>query len=275
MSMPEDELKLINMRGVNEVNQLYGDEKLRSLQRKDGRFINAALMIMLNGAIISHTLNNYRVVSGPGGQYNFVAMAHALPDAKFVIMLRSTRKDGSKVTSNIVWEYGEVTVPRHLRDIVVTEYGIADLRGRTDKEVICALLNITDSRFQDKLLKKAKKFNKVPKDYRIPDRYRYNTPEKINGVLKEYKQKGVITDFPFGTEFTKEEIVLGQSLKAFAKQNLFGKLKLVKEMFSKGDYPSEAKSYLERMDLASPKNMKEKIMQKIVLTALKNAGAIG
>jgi len=154
--MPEEKLKEINMRGVDEVNQLYGDEKLRTLQRRHGRFINAALMVMLNGAIISHTLSNSRVLSGPGGQYNFVAMAHALPDARFVIMLRSTRSDKGKVYSNIVWEYGEVTVPRHLRDIVVTEYGIADLRGKTDKEVIMELLNITDSRFQEKLLKKAK-----------------------------------------------------------------------------------------------------------------------
>lgn len=49
-----------------------------------------------------------------------------------------------------------MTIPRHLRDIVVTEYGIADLRGRTDEEVIIALLEIADSRFQDGLVKEAK-----------------------------------------------------------------------------------------------------------------------
>ncbi len=273
-AMPEERLKEINMRGVNEINQLYGDEKLRSLQRKDGRFINAALMVMLNGTIISHTLNNSRVLSGPGGQYNFVAMAHALPDARFIIMLRSTKTINGKVTSNIVWEYGEATVPRHLRDIVVTEYGIADLRGKTDKEVMMALLNVTDSRFQEKLLKKAKKSMKIPKGYRIPDRFRYNTPEKINSVMQKYKQKGVIKDFPFGSEFTKEELVLGRALKALAKENVFGKLKLTKSLFTKGSYSAQARPYLERMKLDNPSTMKEKLMQKVVLYALKNANVI-
>jgi acyl-CoA hydrolase len=45
-------------------------------------------------------------------------------------------------------------IPRHLRDIVVTEYGVADLRGATDEECIKALICISDGRFQQKLLKK-------------------------------------------------------------------------------------------------------------------------
>ncbi len=273
-SMDDEQRKEINMRGVDEVNQLYGDEKLRSLQRKDGRFINAALMVMLNGAIISHTLKNSRVLSGPGGQYNFVAMAHALKDARFVIMLRSTKNIKGRVSSNIVWEYGEVTVPRHLRDIVVTEYGIADLRGKTDKEVMMELLNITDSRFQEKLLKKAIKHMKIPKGYRIPDKFRYNLPEKINNIMLKYKKQGVIKDFPFGTDFTKEELVLGKALKTLAKGDILTKLKAAAFIFEKKDYPSSAKPYLQRMKLDSPRTVKEKLMQKIVLYALRNINAI-
>ena len=52
------------------------------------------------------------------------------------------------MTSNLFWNYGHCTIPRHLRDIVVTEYGIADLRGQTDSEVIARLLAVSDSRFQ-------------------------------------------------------------------------------------------------------------------------------
>jgi acyl-CoA hydrolase len=61
------------------------------------------------------------------------------------------------ISSNIVWKYGYITIPRHLRDIVITEYGIADLRARSDQDVIAAMLNITDSRFQDSLLLKYQK----------------------------------------------------------------------------------------------------------------------
>jgi acyl-CoA hydrolase len=74
------------------------------------------------------------VVSGVGGQYNFVAMAHALPEARSILCVRATRESRGEVTSSIPWSYGSATIPRHLRDIVVSEYGIADLRGRTDRE---------------------------------------------------------------------------------------------------------------------------------------------
>ena len=70
--------------------------------------------------------------------------------------------------SNIVTSYGHTTIPRHLRDIAITEYGIADLRGRTDAECIAAMLNIADSRFQDELLAAAKRANKIDAGYRIP-----------------------------------------------------------------------------------------------------------
>ena len=63
------------------------------------------------------------MVSGVGGQYNFVAMAHALPDARLLMMLRATHDNKDGLKSSIVWNYGHVTIPRHLRDIVVTEYG--------------------------------------------------------------------------------------------------------------------------------------------------------
>ncbi len=275
-SLPEERLKEINMRGVDEVNQLYGDEELRKLQRKDGRFINAALMVMLNGAIISHTLKDSRVLSGPGGQYNFVAMAHALPDARFVIMLRSTRSDKQGLHSNIIWEYGEVTVPRHLRDIVVTEYGIADLRGKTDKEVMTTLLQITDSRFQERLLKKAKKYRKIPKQWRIPESFRQNTPEKIREKLKPYQEKGLLDPFPFGTELTEEERTLGGALRSFARKRALSRIKIGPNLLKikQKDLPREAIPYLERMDLQSPKNIKEKLLQKIVIMALKEAGKI-
>ena len=66
---------------------------------------------------------------GVAGVELALAMAHDLPGARAVICLRSTRGSGDDARSNIVPHYGHVTVPRHLRDIVVTEYGVADLRG--------------------------------------------------------------------------------------------------------------------------------------------------
>ena len=123
------------------------------------------------------------MVSGVGGQYNFVAMAHELPGARSILMLRSTRSKGGKVTSNIVRSYGHITIPRHLRDIVVTEYGIADLRGKSDQKIIAELLKVADSRFQDELLSQAKQAGKIPADFEIAAEFRNNTPEQLVNAL--------------------------------------------------------------------------------------------
>src|SRR6059058_5810003 len=151
--LPESERAQFGMRGVAFVNQLYGaDQELRVLQRRVARCINTTMMVTLLGAAVSDALESGRVVSGVGGQYNFVAMAHALPGARSILCVRATRTRHGRTTSNIVWSYGHQTIPRHLRDLVVTKYGIAELRGRTDEEVIAALLNVADSRFQGALL---------------------------------------------------------------------------------------------------------------------------
>jgi acyl-CoA hydrolase len=128
--LPEAELAKLRMTSVLFVNELYGDEAAKRRARVKGRFINNAMMATLLGNVVSDALDNGQVVSGVGGQYNFVAQAFALEDARSIIMVRATREANRRTTSNIRWNYGHTTIPRHLRDIVVTEYGVADLRGR-------------------------------------------------------------------------------------------------------------------------------------------------
>jgi hypothetical protein len=73
----------IDMCPVSNVNQLYGDhQSLAMLQRRGARFFNTCMMASLLGAATSDTLEDGEVVSGVGGQYNFVAMAHELPDGR-------------------------------------------------------------------------------------------------------------------------------------------------------------------------------------------------
>jgi acyl-CoA hydrolase len=123
--LPESERRQFSMCGVSFLNQLDGEQQaLKIAQRRHARFINSSLMVTLMGAAVSDGLADGRVISGVGGRYNFVAMAHALPDARSILTLRSTREKNSLLTSNIVWNYANATIPRHLRDIVVTEYGV-------------------------------------------------------------------------------------------------------------------------------------------------------
>jgi len=275
-NMSDDERRQFEMSGVQKINQLYGGEELRALQRKHARFANTGMFLSLLGNICSDGLDNGTVISGVGGQYNFVSMAHALPDARLIMMIKSTKTKGKKTLSNIVFNYGHTTVPRHLRDIVVTEYGIADLRGKTDQDVIKEILNITDSRFQNELLIKAKDAGKICDNYEIPFEYKNNSPEKIADILSNFQKENYFKPFPFGSEFTDEEIIIGKALKTFKSSIEINKLstlkKLGKQMFSPP--PTSAERYLKRLKLEEPASIKEKILQKVVVHALEDSGAI-
>ena len=268
-TLPEAELRQFEMTGVEDANQLYGNEGLRALQRKDGRFCNTALKATLLGNIVSDGLEDGTVVSGVGGQYNFVAMAHALPDARLVMMLKSTRHEGGKTLSNIVYNYGHVTIPRHLRDIIVTEYGIADIRGRSDAEIIQALLNVADSRFQDELLAEAKRHKKLPEGYEIPEQHRHNTPERLSALLKGHKAQGLFPPFPYGSEFTRAEMILAQALKGLKAKSAPGhEAEMAAAMKSlPPSVPPQVLPLLERMGLEAPASAPELQMQKTVLLA--------
>ncbi len=279
--MTEEQRKKIFMTSVLNVNQLYGNnryysEELKVLQRRHGRFVNACLMVTLSGAVVSDGLESGQVVSGVGGQYNFVSQAHALPDARSILMCKGVRGAGKSAGSNIVFNYGHTTIPRHLRDFVITEYGIADLRGKTDKDVIAQLLNITDSRFQDALLQKAREVRKIPADYVIPDRFRNNYPQRLEDDMASFKARGLFVPFPFGTDFTPEELVIGKSLKWLKAQMSEGmsKVKGLGKAMTIRSVPEKAMPYLRRLQLDKPESAREKMMQKLVIYALSAQGAV-
>jgi acyl-CoA hydrolase len=203
--MPEAQLAKFRMTAVSYVNELYGAEAAKRRTRRNARFINDAMMATLMGDVVSDGLGNGQVVSGVGGQYNFVAQAFALDDARAIIVLRSKRSANGKTQSNILWNYPHTTIPRHLRDIVITEYGIADLRGRSDRDVIAAMLAITDSRYQGELLRQAKDAGKIERAFDLPKVARDNTPDTIEKALRPARDEGHLPPFPFGTDFTDVE----------------------------------------------------------------------
>jgi hypothetical protein len=203
--MTPDQIARVQMMPVSFTNELYGDEDSKRRARLDARFVNNAMMATLMGAVISDGLEDGQVVSGVGGQYNFVAQAFALAGARSILTVEATRQAGSRPQSNIRWAYGHETIPRHLRDIIVTEYGVADLRGKSDTEVIAAMLQVTDSRFQNELARRAKDAGKLAKDFEIRPAYRENYPERIVSALKPAREAGLLPSFPFGSDFTDVE----------------------------------------------------------------------
>lgn len=274
--MSEEERSQFGMAGVGKVNQLYGGEELRSLQRIHGRFVNIGMKATLLGAAVADQLADGTVVSGIGGQYNFNAMAHALDDGRFILMIKSTKGSGKKLESNIVFNYASCTIPKHSRDIIVTEYGIADIRDMPESEVIKRMLNIADSRFQQQLLDQVKKAGKIEEGYQIPEEYRNNYPERVIELLKPYQEKGYFKTFPFGSDLTDDDVALGSSLKVMKALGEASKLKMISGLL--GEFfrpvPASAERHLKRMLLDKPASFKERIYRKMVVFALRKNGKI-
>jgi len=238
--------------------------------------LNSGLMATVTGAVVSDGVDDGRVLSGVGGQYNFVTMAHALEDGRSILMIRAARERDGEAVSNVVWNYGHTTIPRHLRDIVVTEYGIADLRGKRDRDVVEAMIAVADSRFQEKLVREAVRSLKLPKGYRVPERFRNNYPDWLEALLAPYRERGLFAEFPCGTDYTEEEIVLAKALRALAR-------KLKSREFSFTDLshlggivsvPTVAEPYLQRLGMKDPSSIAEIIMQKAALFGLELIDAI-
>ena len=269
--LPEAERRQFAMCGVSFVNQLDGaDQALKVAQRRHGRFLNSAMMMTLLGAAVSDGLADGRVVSGVGGQYNFVAMAHSLPDARSILTLRSTREKNCKITSNILWNYANTTIPRHLRDIVVTEYGVADLRGLSDQDSIAAVLNIADSRFQDGLKREAQAAKKLRSDFQIPEMHRNNTPRALEERFILARARGLFSEFPFGTDLTNDEIVLAKALSRLKERTtgVWPRVKAWSVAATSPGTPSTVRPYLERMSLDAPKTRQEWLWQRLLVREL-------
>lgn len=264
----------ICMTSVLRTNQLLLDYPLYCAQRRDARFINTGMLVSLSGAVTSDALEDGTVISGVGGQYNFVAMAHDLPGARSILCIRATRGSGRELRSNVVPHYGHTTIPRHLRDIIVTEYGVADLRGQDDAEIIRRLIAVADSRFQDELAQAARASGKLPENYRVPAEYRHNLPGRLAQALAGARQGGLLPDYPFGTELTQEEITLAASLrriKALSEEPAHFLARSVRALLHHPQH-EEARHYLERIHLEHPETSREFLLQQLLLLDLEERG---
>ncbi|MDR7191714.1 acetyl-CoA hydrolase/transferase C-terminal domain-containing protein [Luteimonas terrae] len=260
----------IGMKRVGEVNELYGlDEGLERLQRRDARFFNSCMMATALGAAVSDGLEDGRVVSGVGGQYNFVAMGHALPDARSVLLLRAARDAGGVREANIRWHYGHTTIPRHLRDVYITEYGIADIRGATDEDCTRAMVRIAEAPHQGSLVARAQASGKLDARFVVPEPWQRNTPETLRKALAPLRADGSLPDYPLGSDFDVVEQRLLRALAWLRTQTATrrGKFATVFDALRGGigdDTPA-----LARMQLQAPSGFNEHLLARLVSLGLR------
>ncbi|MFI5347227.1 MAG: GNAT family N-acetyltransferase [Elusimicrobiota bacterium] len=128
--------------------------------------INSALQVDLTGQVCADSIGP-RFYSGFGGQVDFIRGASRAKGGKAVIALPSTAKGGtiSRVAPTLDPGAGVVTTRADV-DYVVTEWGIASLKGRTVRERALALISVAHPRFRAELLEKARALGFVYPDQR-------------------------------------------------------------------------------------------------------------
>ena len=112
--------------------------------------INSGVEVDLTGNVNSEMAGG-RYLGAIGGQLDFVRGSFASPGGRSIIALPSTTPDGKHSRIVVSLEGRPVTTPRGDADMVVTEYGVADLRGRSLSERVQRLRAIAHPDFRDRL----------------------------------------------------------------------------------------------------------------------------
>jgi acyl-CoA hydrolase len=121
--------------------------------------INAALTVDVHGQVVADTIAGAQY-SGIGGHEDFVAGAGLTLEARSLLCMPSTVAVGGQLRSRIVPFFGPgtiITTPRHQVDVIVTEYGIAELEGKTAHQRGQALAAVAHPDFRDELLAAAER----------------------------------------------------------------------------------------------------------------------
>ncbi len=162
--VPDEELALIDGHPAFELYDFGYVDDVRVLVRHDNLVaINNALMVDLTGQVASETVGP-RILSGVGGQTAFAIAANYSKGGRFISVLPSSHVINGQRVSRIVPSLPEaavVTVPRTLVDYVVTEHGIASLRGKSIRERIGELIAVAHPDFRAELKDEAKRLHNM------------------------------------------------------------------------------------------------------------------
>ncbi len=162
VSMPREELALIDRNPVFELYDFgYTDDLRRLIQLDHFVTVNNALVVDLTGQVSAEAFD-HRPYTGVGGQTVFMLAGAYSPHGKSVSVVPSSSlpSNGGERITRIVPTLAPgtpVTVPRTYVDFVVTEFGAAELRGRTLQQRARALCEIAHPDFRDALRDEAKR----------------------------------------------------------------------------------------------------------------------
>jgi hypothetical protein len=133
------------------------------------------------------------------------------------------------------------------------------------------MLAIADSRFQPGLLAALQRAGKLPGAYRIPDAHRKNLPQALEDGLAPHRAAGRFGALPYGTDLSEEELRLGKALRALKARSatLTGKLGIAAAFHAPLPRGPAMRPHFERMGLAQPHGLRERLFRRIVAAALR------
>jgi 4-hydroxybutyrate CoA-transferase len=145
----------------NPLIELYSSDYVVNIanisQVKNMVAINNAIQVDLIGQITCETQFGTRLINGPGGQIEFHIGAFCAPGGRAVTLLPSSWGEGSVSTIVAQMDQGTmVTIPRAFADTVITEWGVAELVGKTHRERAEELIRIAHPNFREELTAAAK-----------------------------------------------------------------------------------------------------------------------
>jgi 4-hydroxybutyrate CoA-transferase len=151
-----DDNPMVEMRPVDFTNDTH---VIRSFRRMVA--INSAIEVDLTGQVVADSIG-HRLYSGVGGQMDFIRGAALAPEGRAIIALPSTAAGGtaSRITGSIQEGSGVVTTRAHVRT-VVTEWGVAELFGKSLRERAEALIAIAHPDFRDELTSGARRDHRL------------------------------------------------------------------------------------------------------------------
>ncbi|MFC1941706.1 acetyl-CoA hydrolase/transferase family protein [Chloroflexota bacterium] len=156
----KEDMDFINMNPCFELHSAEYCLDVRVIGQHDNMVcINSAVSVDFAGQIAAESIGP-RVISGAGGQTSFAIGAFLSKGGRSITVMTSTAGSGDKKISRIAPLLAEgtiVTVPRTLSDYVITEYGIAHLKGKTQRQRALDLISIAHPDFRAELKKEAEK----------------------------------------------------------------------------------------------------------------------
>ena len=147
---------MVEMRPVDYTNDTH---VIRSFENMIA--INSAIEVDLTGQVVADSIG-YRMYSGVGGQMDFMRGAALAPGGRAIIALPSTAADGSisRITSHLAEGAGVVTTRAHVRT-VITEWGVAELWGKSLRERAKALIAIAHPDHRERLTYEARQHHEL------------------------------------------------------------------------------------------------------------------